>query len=129
MWAKLFFLVRTGYAHEALQEALQNQQAIEHKEVSFISHFKTWIESPERKLSKAHRDHLQAVYNAHMLHSSAADPYKLALYKLMGRIEPSRRNVPYVTMTAEDWLWLQLMMVRFMVCFCGLQLIEVCTDR
>lgn len=49
IWAKLYFLVRTGHVQEALQEALQNQQIIEHREASFFSHFKTWIESPERK--------------------------------------------------------------------------------
>lgn len=49
IWAKLYFLVRTGHVQEALQEALQNQQVIEHREASFFSHFKTWIESPERK--------------------------------------------------------------------------------
>lgn len=62
-------------------------------------------------LPKPHRDHLQSVYNAHMLHSSTADPFKLALYKLMGKLEPSRRSVPQVTTTTEDWLWFQLAMV------------------
>jgi nuclear pore complex protein Nup93 len=64
------------------------------------------------RLPKAHREHLQTVYNTHMLHSSTADPFKLALYKLMGKLEPSRRNVPQVTTTTEDWIWLQLAMVR-----------------
>jgi nuclear pore complex protein Nup93 len=63
------------------------------------------------RLPKPHRDHLQSVYNAHMLHSSTADPFKLALYKLMGKLEPSRRSVPQVTTTTEDWLWFQLAMV------------------
>jgi len=63
-------------------------------------------------LPKPHRDHLQSVYNAHILHSGTADPFKLALYKLMGRLEPSRRSVPQVTTTTEDWLWYQLAMVR-----------------
>ncbi|KAG9310291.1 nucleoporin interacting component Nup93/Nic96 [Chiua virens] len=85
LWAKLYYLVRTGHAQEALDEA-------------------SWIESPDRRLSKPHRDHLQSVYNAHMLHSASADPFKLALYKLMGRLEPSRRTVPQVTTTSEDWL-------------------------
>lgn len=31
----------------------------------------------------------------------------------MGRLEPSRRTVPQVTVTTEDWLWLQLAMVHF----------------
>jgi hypothetical protein len=30
-----------------------------------------------------------------MLHSSTVDPFKLALYKLMGKIEPSRRTAGY----------------------------------
>ncbi|KAF8168415.1 Nup93/Nic96-domain-containing protein [Crassisporium funariophilum] len=111
LWAKLFYLVRTGHAQEALNEALQFQQAIENREASFVAHFKTWIESPERKLPKPNRDHLQAVYNAHMLHSSTTDPFKLALYKLMGKLEPGRRSVPMVTGTTEDWLWMQLAMV------------------
>jgi Nup93/Nic96 len=63
------------------------------------------------RLPKAHRDHLQAVYNAHMLHPLTADPFKLALYKLMGKLEPSRRSVPQVTTTTEDWLWFQMAMV------------------
>ena len=46
-----------------------------------------------------------------MLHSSTADPFKLALYKLMGKLEPSRRSVGQVTTTTEDWLWFQLAMV------------------
>ncbi|KAF8341685.1 nucleoporin-interacting protein NIC96 [Amanita rubescens] len=111
LWARLYYLIRTGHVQEALDEALKFQQAIEHRETSFVSHFRAWIESTDRKLPKPHRDHLQAIYNAHMLHSSTADPFKLALYKLMGRLESSRRNVPHVTTTTEDWLWFQLAMV------------------
>jgi hypothetical protein len=40
-----------------------------------------------------------------------ADPFRLALYKLMGKLEPGRRSVPLVTSTTEDWLWFQLAMV------------------
>ncbi|KAF5314161.1 hypothetical protein D9611_006965 [Ephemerocybe angulata] len=111
VWARLFYLVRTGHAMEALGEAVQYQQAIENREPSFVTHFRTWVESVDRRLPKAQRDHLQAVYNAHMLHSSTVDPFKLALYKLMGKIEPGRRSVPLVTGTTEDWLWVQLAMV------------------
>ncbi|GLB36674.1 putative nuclear pore protein [Lyophyllum shimeji] len=111
LWAKLFYLIRTGHAEEALAEALQFQDAIKHRENGFLDHFRAWVESPERKLPRNHRDHLQAIYNAHMLHSNTADPFKLALYKLMGKLEPSRRSVPLVTATTEDWMWFQLAMV------------------
>lgn len=46
-----------------------------------------------------------------MLHSSTTDPFKLALYKIMGKIDPGRRSVAQVTVTTEDWLWFQLTMV------------------
>jgi nuclear pore complex protein Nup93 len=48
-----------------------------------------------------------------MLHSTSVDPFKLALYKLMGKLDPSKRNVPLVTATTEDWLWFQLVMVCY----------------
>ncbi|KAI0641165.1 nucleoporin-interacting protein NIC96 [Trametes meyenii] len=112
LWAKLFYLVRTGHAQEALEEATRCQQAIEHRESSFLSHLRAWVESTDRRLPKPHRDQLHAAYNAHMLHSATADPFKLALYKLMGKIDPARRSVAQVTVTTEDWLWLQLSMVE-----------------
>ncbi len=64
-------------------------------------------------LPKPHRDHIQAIYNAHMLHSTSVDPFKLALYKLMGKLDPTKRTVPLVTATTEDWLWFQLAMACF----------------
>ncbi|KAI0305787.1 nucleoporin-interacting protein NIC96 [Multifurca ochricompacta] len=111
LWAKLFYLVRTGHVSEALDEALAHRQAIEHREDSFVAHFRIWVESPDRRLPKPHRDHVQAIYNAHMLHSTSVDPFKLALYKLMGKLDSTKRTVPLVTVTAEDWLWFQLAMV------------------
>jgi nuclear pore complex protein Nup93 len=46
-----------------------------------------------------------------MLNSGTADPFKLALFRLMGKMDPSRRSIPLVTAMAEDWLWFQLAMV------------------
>ena len=49
LWAKLFYLVRTGHVQEALAEATQFQQALENREASFVTLFRTWVESPNRK--------------------------------------------------------------------------------
>ncbi|EKM60434.1 uncharacterized protein PHACADRAFT_246372 [Phanerochaete carnosa HHB-10118-sp] len=111
VWAKLFYMVRTGHLREALDEAVKYQVQIDHREPTFLSHFRTWVESTDRRLPKPHRDQLHSIYNAHMLHSSTTDPFKLALYKLMGKIDPGRRSVAQVTVTIEDWLWFQLSMV------------------
>lgn len=41
--------MRTGHARDALDEALRCQAAIDHREASFVSHFKSWVESPDRR--------------------------------------------------------------------------------
>ncbi|KAL1685920.1 Nup93/Nic96-domain-containing protein [Schizophyllum commune] len=111
LWAILFTLVRTGRAEAALEVAVEAERAIEAREAGFVARFKAWLQAPDRQLSRMEREELQNVYNAHMLHAKSTDPFKLALYKLMGKLEPTRRSVPVVTSTAEDWLWFQLAMV------------------
>jgi nuclear pore complex protein Nup93 len=111
VWAKLFYLVRTGHGAEALDEAVRVQRALEGRDPGFVALFKAWLESGDRRLPRAARETLRAGYNAHQLRAGGADPFKLALYKLMGRVEPSRRSVPLATATTEDWLWFQLAMV------------------
>ena len=66
------------------------------------------------RLPKQLRDRFLSEYNQRIryLTDSSGDPFKHALYKLIGRTEISRRNVPGVTNTTEDWLWVQLMLVR-----------------
>ncbi len=54
LWAKLFYLVRTGHAREALDEALAHRQAIEHREDSFVAHFRIWVESPDHRFVVIH---------------------------------------------------------------------------
>lgn len=59
------------------------------------------------------RDRFLSEYNQRIRYlTDTSDPYKHALYKLIGRVEISRRNVPGVTQTTEDWLWFQLSLVR-----------------
>lgn len=64
-------------------------------------------------LPKLLRDRFLSEYNQRIRYlTSTSDPYKHALYKLIGRVELSRRNVVGVTQTTEDWLWFQLSLVR-----------------
>jgi hypothetical protein len=34
---------------EALDEAIAHRQAIEHREDSFVAHFRLWLESPDHR--------------------------------------------------------------------------------
>lgn len=65
------------------------------------------------RLPKLLRDRFLSEYNQRIRYlTDTSDPYKHALYKLIGRVEINRRNVPGVTETTEDWLWFQLSLVR-----------------
>lgn len=65
------------------------------------------------RLPKLLRERFLSEYNQRIRYlTSTSDPYKHALYKLIGRVELQRRNVPGVTQTTEDWLWFQLSLVR-----------------
>lgn len=44
----------------------------------------------------------------------------------MGKLDPSKRNVPLVTATTEDWLWFQLAMVFFFRRLSFLTLMGLC---
>ena len=49
LWAKLFYLIRTGHVAEAVEEATRYQTAIENRESSFLSHLRAWVDSPDRR--------------------------------------------------------------------------------
>lgn len=58
------------------------------------------------------RERLVAVFNSHILHARDVDPFKLALFRIIGRIDAQRRNIPLVIGSTEDWAWFQLIMVN-----------------
>lgn len=52
-----------------------------------------------------------ANFNSHVLHAREVDPFKLALFRIIGRIDAQRRNIPLVIASTEDWAWFQLVLV------------------
>ncbi|GAA6021747.1 hypothetical protein JCM10207_008563 [Rhodosporidiobolus poonsookiae] len=113
VWARIYYLLRCGHASEALAFATQNESAIASLENSFVPYLKAFLDAPDRRLPKLLRDRFLAEYNQRIRYlTDTSDPYKHALYKLLGRVEIQRRNVPGVTNTTEDWLWFQLSLVR-----------------
>ena len=115
IWAMIFILLRTGHSQEALEFAGENEESLNKSESDFLPYFKSWLDSPDQRLPKQLRDRFMSTYNTRIrfaAESGSIDPYKHALYKLIGRAELSRRNLPSVTNTTEDWLWFQLSLVR-----------------
>ncbi|BGP18714.1 hypothetical protein JCM10213_009192 [Rhodosporidiobolus nylandii] len=113
IWARLYYLLRVGASSDALAFATENESALAALEKSFLPYLKAYLDSPTRRLPKLLRDRFLAEYNQRIRYlTDTSDPYKHALYKLIGRVEINRRVVPGVVNTTEDWLWFQLALVR-----------------
>lgn len=44
--------------------------------------------------------------------SVPADPYKILLYKIIGRCELQKPDIPAVINTTEDFMWFELSLIR-----------------
>jgi len=52
-------------------------------------------------------------FNTRIKHNlEKGDPFKYAVYKLIGRQEIHKKSIPQVILTTEDWMWFQLSLVR-----------------
>ncbi|EGG02530.1 uncharacterized protein MELLADRAFT_22892, partial [Melampsora larici-populina 98AG31] len=120
VWARIFYLLRIGQVTEAVQFAKSQETQIRKTEPNFLSYFTSWSTSTDKRLTKTLRDRFIAEYNQRIrevssdggLSSNPIDPFKLAIYKIIGRVELQRRNVPIAISSMEDWIWLQLVLVR-----------------
>ncbi|WVQ97122.1 hypothetical protein IAU59_004232 [Kwoniella sp. CBS 9459] len=111
LWAQTYYLVRCGYIDDALNLIAENQNHITKEDWTFPGAFKSALQSSERRLPKSQRDSLHNDFNAHIRNNPNVDQFKYALYKLVGRFELNRKALKVAT-TTEDWMWVQLSLVR-----------------
>jgi nuclear pore complex protein Nup93 len=127
----MYYLIRTGNVKEASIVAMDNETVLQRSEDLFVTFIKAWADSLDRRyalslivwaqtfsslvfhyrLPTQLRDRLMAMFNSHVLHARDVDPFKIALFRIIGRIDAQRRNIPLVIGSTEDWAWFQLIMV------------------
>lgn len=113
-WALIFYLLRAGFLEEADEFVRQNQQSFQKLDRSFPTYLHAYCSAgDERRLPRNLLDRIQGEYNNRVRHSEdTKDIFKPAVYKIIGRCDLSKRSVPNVMPTAEDWMWLQLVLAR-----------------
>jgi nuclear pore complex protein Nup93 len=113
VWALLYYMVRSGHLEDALDFTLQVGNSFKKIERSFPIYLKAFIADPNHVLPRDLLERLHTEFNQHIrFFDEDADPFKYALYKLLGRCELSRKAFPEVITTTEDWLWVHLMLTR-----------------
>ena len=112
IWALIFYLLRAGLKNEALEVAISNKSSFKKVEQSFLSYFKAYISSKDGTLPMEFSTKLHTEYNQHIKNSLNGDPFRLAVYKIIGRCDLTRKNISSVTLNVEDWLWVHFMLMK-----------------
>ncbi len=107
----MYYLLRCGHFEESLTLLSDHQQSLKGDDWSFPGAFKSYLSSAERRLPKSQKDQLYNDFNSHIRNNVNVDQFKYAMYKIVGRLELGRKSLK-VAATTEDWMWLQLSLVR-----------------
>lgn len=112
-WAMVFYMIRAGLLKDANDYVREHVQQFQKLDRGFTSYLNCYVTSDDRRLPKSFHDRVQGEYNNRIKHmDDSKDPFKPALYKILGRCDLSKRSMPTVMPTAEDWMWLQLVLCR-----------------
>ncbi|KAG0188042.1 hypothetical protein DFQ28_005470 [Apophysomyces sp. BC1034] len=111
VWTFTYLLLRSGHANLALDYVVNNRNLFQ-SEPAFVGYFEEYMRSPDKRLSQATRNDILADYQRLEYGSKKADRYKLLLFKIIGRCEMNKRSLPEDVKITEDFIWLQLSLVR-----------------
>jgi nuclear pore complex protein Nup93 len=111
VWACIFYLFRCGFLREAYQFARQYEFHLLKAEPSFIAYLKAFIETEDNYLTGTVKAQIQSDYSQRLIVGNQ-DPYKMAILKIIGRCDLNKKNVPDVIATTQDYIWLQLWLVK-----------------
>ncbi|KAG0232661.1 hypothetical protein BGW42_008001 [Actinomortierella wolfii] len=112
LWAQMYYMLRSGHAKEALQFAQEQEANFLPADRQFVTYLAAYLQSEDNTLPAQLQDRIMTDYNQRIRYSSdTMDPYKLTLYKIIGRCELSKKTTPAIA-ALEDYIWLQLKLVR-----------------
>ncbi|OMJ25774.1 Meiotically up-regulated gene 87 protein [Smittium culicis] len=112
VWAHMYFLLRCGKLSEMLEYAIGIEDVLADSDLYFISYLKQYVETPNHILDPYNNERISASVGLMRVNSRSFDPYKFSIYKVLGRCDLTRKSLPEVVQTTEDYLWNQLVMIR-----------------
>ena len=115
IWATTFYLIRAGKVSEAAQYVNDNLTHFKSVDRSFPTYLNSYASSDDRRLTNRKLlDRCTSEYVSRFRNSSTGqvDPYRMACYKVIGRVELSNRNLDGLNTDINDWIWLQFNLAR-----------------
>ncbi|KAL6939841.1 hypothetical protein ACO0RG_003688 [Hanseniaspora osmophila] len=111
IWALIFYLLRAGCPNEALQVAVENKNSFKKVESSFLTYLKHYCTTKNNALPLEFQSKIHTEYNQHLKNAVDGDPYRLAVYKIIGKCDLSKKVVNEVVLSVEDWMWFHLSLI------------------
>ncbi|KAG6007511.1 nuclear pore complex subunit [Claviceps maximensis] len=115
IWAVVFYLLRSGHVNEAAQYVNDNSNHFRGIDRTFATYLNNYAASQDRRitnrklLDRCTNEYIQRSRNAP---ENSIDPFRMASYKVIGRIELSNRNLDGLNTDINDWIWLQFNLAR-----------------
>ncbi|KAJ2159123.1 nuclear pore complex subunit [Coemansia sp. RSA 552] len=102
IWAHMYTLYRCGYKQELLKYALEMEDIITDSDPGFVAHLKAFFDKAAGTIRG----------DVPVTAASLEDPYKAALYRVVGRGNVPKKAAAEVVQTTEDYLWSALAVIR-----------------
>ena len=112
VWAMVFFMVRAGFVQEAAAFVKDHHQFFQKVDRSFHQYIIAYANNADRRVPRHLADRIQVDYTQLVRDAENVDMFRIALYKIIGRCDLAKRSLSEVMPTAEDWMWLQLVLTR-----------------
>ncbi|KAI8989448.1 Nup93/Nic96-domain-containing protein [Pilobolus umbonatus] len=111
IWVYIYITLRSGHPDLALKYITDHKQYF-HKSSEFPSILSEYLTSPDRIISDDSRRLILVQYQQMKYGNIPFDPYKCLLYKMIGRCELHLTDIAPIIRTTEDYVWLQMNLVR-----------------
>ncbi|KAI8338030.1 Nup93/Nic96-domain-containing protein [Chlamydoabsidia padenii] len=111
IWVCLYLLIRTGHISLAVSYVNDNFTCFQSRSPNFVRYFLEYTTNPTHTLHRTDSIAILAEYEEMKYGNDIVDPYKMLLYKIIGRCEV-KKGSPSILRSSEDYLWLQLSLIR-----------------
>lgn len=117
IWALIFYLMRSGSYTAALNLTRENKEAFDKFDKNFPVYLASFVSNNGWKLSSGLQERIISDFNQQFQFinddSNDFDPYKYAVYKIIGKCELSKKSLPQsINLSIEDWLWFHLLIIN-----------------
>ena len=114
-WAIVFYLLRSGHVNEAAQYVNDNTTHFRAIDRTFATYLNNYAASEDRRITNRKlldRCTNEYTQRARLAPENSIDPFRMACYKVIGRIDLSNRNLEGLNTDINDWIWLQFNLAR-----------------